>query len=815
MNKKTLITIIVVPLVLLLIVGIIGARYIFKPRETSVTSVSFVGAEEITIDLDTTTTHQLEWKISPEDADNKNVTFTYDGDDKITVDKTGKVTVNSTNETANPFYAGRVTITTEDGGHTDTVMVRSTTDVPQTLNYDFETNQIEIDETLAGYDEDADAYNIFIGRNYQLFDADSTYTISLNENSAATLMDSSNSQYKANSITATALGEFTMTITNDLQESKTLNFKVIQGVDYLGLPTALDIVDKPENYYIGNQNNYYFDYNIIGSTDYVKMEVFAGDATSTTLTSDATVINKREVKFSDNAEGQKYTIKVSSTLNPSISTSYTFSILDAWNVRNHEELSAAFNDGANQKDSIVLVDNIYLTDADMPEGFLSHNSYSTTNHKGIYTRYANLTFEGNNHRIDASAVSYFAQVGSGEQDDFGHERPSLFQVANYVNNRNSTTSKVYYYSTEFAQMVKEIGDDPTYTNTNTPERLEIRNRQKEYVESLYSDENTTIPKVYLNNIQMVGNGGKNVVDSNDQYMGFRSLCGVKASGAKLYLTGCDVQRFLDGVKGDHAMSITLDDCYVGDMSGFDIYTQRTRYVTIKDSTLGQAGHVTTLMTPRGSDTYVDEFTKYDGVYAFEQNSRAYYDSTTGLPLAAIDSRVTNTTDGAVETNGQVLKLVGDVTFDNWFNLKGPFLEADVTSYTTAQTIKNYLAKMLSSQSAIIFKNAGNLDEAEMNYAIQLESAGSPTNYTYLDRTELNSDSKYTDTYDATTFHKIVLKAQQPTGLPDSINNAQITNSRLNSELMCVGVNFSKLGYGTSYLSSIVIGINPDSGFGDR
>ena len=103
---------------------------------------------------------------------------------------------------------------------------------------------------------------------------------------------------------------------------------------------------------------------------------------------------------------------------------------------------------------------------------------------------------------------------------------------------------------------------------------------------------------------------------------------------------------------------------------------------------------------------------------------------------------------------------------------------------------------------------------EMNYAIQLESAGSPTNYTYLDRTELNSDSKYTDTYDATTFHKIVLKAQQPTGLPDSINNAQITNSRLNSELMCVGVNFSKLGFGPSYLSSIVIGINPDSGFGD-
>lgn len=43
MNKKTLITIIVVPLVLFLIAGIIGASYIFKPKDISVTGVEFVG----------------------------------------------------------------------------------------------------------------------------------------------------------------------------------------------------------------------------------------------------------------------------------------------------------------------------------------------------------------------------------------------------------------------------------------------------------------------------------------------------------------------------------------------------------------------------------------------------------------------------------------------------------------------------------------------------------------------------------------------------------------------------------------------------
>lgn len=64
-------------------------------------------------------------------------------------------------------------------------------------------------------------------------------------------------------------------------------------------------------------------------------------------------------------------------------------------------------------------------------------------------------------------------------------------------------------------MLKEIGPDPTYTNAYTPDRLAIREAQKECVESLHSDENTSIPKVYVNNLKMVGNDGKNIAGSNN------------------------------------------------------------------------------------------------------------------------------------------------------------------------------------------------------------------------------------------------------------------------------------------------------------
>jgi len=815
MNKKTLIAIIVVPIVLFLIVGIIGARYIFKPKDVSVTGVEFTNvstdgdSKNLVIDLDSSSEYQLQWKILPENATNKEVVFKYDGDSQISVDKNGKITVNADKSTPEPFYTGSVVISTKDGGKTDSVYVSTTTQVPQNVTFNSTTN------TLNGvdYNSETGRYYFKQGRNYVVTSTEDI-DVSFEENETIKAMKETDNEYVEGAFKIVGGGAFKLTINKADGSSQEIDCEGVVGVAYLGLPDELS-EQQSGNYKVGCQNNFYYNYKIIGSTDFVKYEILKDEQllTAAQMAEVVEIVNEREIKFKPTAVGKTYTVRLSSTLDSQKKIDFGFNIIDAWNVRNHNELSLAFNEGASQKSQIVLTGNIQIKNSDLSDAFFAHNSYSTTygNAKGIYTRYKDLQMEGNGHQISGSSLKFFAgNLDNSGDDKFGHERPSLFHIAKYdANGTNSTMFKEFYWTDEFKQMANSIGDDPTYTNTSTGERLAIRNRQAEYVKSLYNEDNTIIPKIVFNNVKMEGNGGKNVADEEGKYMGFRALCGVKANGAKLYLNDCTVEKFLDGVKGDSAISISIKNSTVGNMSGFDVYTTRTRFVTIENSTLGQAGHVAVLMTPSGSDTYVDRFTIYEGVYDYQQNPNAYYDQTTGLPIASIPGQtVTNTVDGAVDTKGQVLKLIGNVVFDNWFNLKGPFLEADKTSYANAQLIKNTLTQMLGNNSAIIFKNytEANKDDALMNYAIQLESAGSPTNYTYLDVSEISNRDRFRESYDATTFHKLMISAQVNLG-------ADIKNSRINDEIMCVGANFKKLiNAGEFYLSSIIVGINKDSNF---
>ena len=62
---------------------------------------------------------QLEAKIFPENATNKNVTWKSLKESRITVDQTGKVTYHRLNEGDGPENID-VTVTTEDGGYTST-----------------------------------------------------------------------------------------------------------------------------------------------------------------------------------------------------------------------------------------------------------------------------------------------------------------------------------------------------------------------------------------------------------------------------------------------------------------------------------------------------------------------------------------------------------------------------------------------------------------------------------------------------------------------------------------------------------------------
>jgi Ig domain protein group 2 domain protein len=62
---------------------------------------------------------QLEAKVLPENATNKNVTWKSSNERRITVDQTGKVTYHRLNEGDGPENID-VTVTTEDGGYTST-----------------------------------------------------------------------------------------------------------------------------------------------------------------------------------------------------------------------------------------------------------------------------------------------------------------------------------------------------------------------------------------------------------------------------------------------------------------------------------------------------------------------------------------------------------------------------------------------------------------------------------------------------------------------------------------------------------------------
>jgi|SRR5699024_2543049 len=69
-------------------------------------------------------TRQLTATIEPSDADNQVVTFASDDDGVASVDETGLVT-------ANAEGAATITVTTDDGGHTDTATINVTEPDPE------------------------------------------------------------------------------------------------------------------------------------------------------------------------------------------------------------------------------------------------------------------------------------------------------------------------------------------------------------------------------------------------------------------------------------------------------------------------------------------------------------------------------------------------------------------------------------------------------------------------------------------------------------------------------------------------------------
>ena len=69
-------------------------------------------------------TRQLTATVEPSDAENQNVTFASDDDTVATVSADGMVTANSAGTTT-------ITVTTDDGGHTDVATINVTEPDPE------------------------------------------------------------------------------------------------------------------------------------------------------------------------------------------------------------------------------------------------------------------------------------------------------------------------------------------------------------------------------------------------------------------------------------------------------------------------------------------------------------------------------------------------------------------------------------------------------------------------------------------------------------------------------------------------------------
>ena len=69
-------------------------------------------------------TRQLTATVEPSDADNQNITFTSDDDTVASVGVDGLVTANSAGTTT-------ITVTTDDGGHTDVATINVTEPDPE------------------------------------------------------------------------------------------------------------------------------------------------------------------------------------------------------------------------------------------------------------------------------------------------------------------------------------------------------------------------------------------------------------------------------------------------------------------------------------------------------------------------------------------------------------------------------------------------------------------------------------------------------------------------------------------------------------
>ena len=780
MNKKTTIIAVAVSIVAVLVVAVAftALKDFFKP--VAVQEVEFVIDDEhqgyliddsnfdgnvLRFCVDDITSYQLSWKITPEDAENKNVTFASTNN-KFTINQTGLVSFSEKD------IATVITVKTEDGEKTDDLKIQTYSNKAIDAQYDYDTNTFAQSEdyfvTGTGENQVLHLYN---GKTYNfILDYNVTFTSDSANNGKFTLTNDQNTY----TVQTTNIGEGII-VANCEGQSKNINIKVVEKV------IGFDLTNPNFNqeYQIGNKNNFTFPISVTTSVNNqnAELDYVLTNSSSQDVTEDA-VFNGMTADLS-NVEAGVYTLKVSAKYDSSLYKQVQFTLNNGYNVKSHQEMAQYYND--NNTTIINLVGN-YLVELAQDYKDPSKNVnllvtsandgqvYLNPDAKFIYYRSKGITFNGNNHSINAYKVPHWETLTT----ELGHTRAILFGCGDY----EKVTSD--YYSTAVSTT------NPNLTIKQLLEASQTLNEedkatQREYVLSLYEN----AQKFVFENFELNGNLTaedyvKKTVLGSEGYTGFTALNAFGLNSADVTFNNVEIQNFIMGIMqstyGNGSFALTIKNSSIKHTFGYNVFTLSTAKMHIEDSEFGDAGHGCIYNKSIDSEKYIDKYTIIDTTKTEEQNF--------------------------------VAKYVGDVTFDNWIDKDAgtPFFQhtGDIAILNGLYNVAN---ASMGSYASDLIKTEGTkayVNISIMHEAITTQNAKDlpKTQYDFTQSTGYNANFNKDSFW--TAFGAIQLGAMTPA---DAYNNLISTQSIVNDNLICCSLNASTMGYGYNSLSYFYMGRN--------
>ena len=429
MNKKSIIIALAISLgaVLVVALGFAALKDYFMP--VRVNSVEFTIDEsheeylktDETYDgyvlrfcVDDITSYQLTWVINPEDAENKEVSFSS-SNAEFQVSNTGLVTFENKDKVT------EITVKTVDQEKTDTLKIETYSNKASEANYSFETNSFADGEDYFVQDDVLYLYN---AKTYAFtLDYDVVFEKS-NEND--TLYSLTNNE-NVFTLQTSATGTFEIKAKSDDIE-KTISVKVVEKVTDIMVTNS----NVDENFAVGTANAYKLPISVSTAGGTNAELVYSLTKKGETQTTEGAVFNYTVADFSAIETGV-YTLKVSAKYNPLMYKEIEFTLNDGYNVTSHKDLALYYNDENVKTINIVndiiieldeedkdVVKNVSLLQ-EKPEGIYLNDSA-----KFIYYRETAITVNGNKCEIDASKIPH-----QYINTELGHNRTILFGCGDY------------------------------------------------------------------------------------------------------------------------------------------------------------------------------------------------------------------------------------------------------------------------------------------------------------------------------------------------------------------------------------------------